>query len=76
MKKRLLTVAFAIAFCIPLLVSAQDKDDLDKYIQYLKDDYAGQRKETGFLSAGSDFLYAQEYFEAKTMLLPQAVMLM
>ncbi|MCW3111868.1 MAG: hypothetical protein JWR18_264 [Segetibacter sp.] len=65
MKQYLLTIALSIALIFPLILSAQNNIDLDKYIQRLKDDKAGPLKETGFLSAGSDFLYGQEYFEAK-----------
>jgi len=50
---------------LPFSGSAQTKDALDKYIGQLRQDYAGERKQTGFLSAGSDFLYAQDYFETK-----------
>lgn len=44
---------------------SQDNDDLTNYIKRLRADYAGPRNETGFLSAGSAFLYAQDYFDAK-----------
>ncbi|WP_207496995.1 tetratricopeptide repeat protein [Aridibaculum aurantiacum] len=62
------TPLLIFALCMLLfssVASAQEKDELDKYIQHLKDDNAGPRKETGFLSAGSDFLYGQGYFDAK-----------
>lgn len=41
------------------------QDDLDNYIKRLKQSQATGGKETAFLSAGSSFLYGQEYFEAK-----------
>ncbi len=65
MKKRLLSVAFAILLLFSNLLYAQNSGDLELYIQRLKDDKAGPLKETGYLSAGSDFLYAQEHYEAK-----------
>src|SRR5687767_3841292 len=63
--KAIFTLALATCMLLPEVLFAQQRDDLDNYIKRLKDDYAGARKETGFLSAGSDFLYAQEYFEAR-----------
>jgi hypothetical protein len=44
--------------------AAETRDVLDAYVARLRADAAGPRRETGFLSAGSDFLYGQEYFEA------------
>lgn len=58
-------MAMAITLIFPLTIFSQGNDDLDNYIQRLKKDKAGALLETGYLSAGSDFLYAQEYFDAK-----------
>lgn len=58
--RRLIT-SFALA---ALLLQPARADLLDDYVQHLREDAAGSRKETGFLSAGSDFLYGQDYFEA------------
>lgn len=45
---------------------AQDtQDDLDRYVERLRRSYASGGKETAFLSPGADFLYGQDYFEAK-----------
>jgi tetratricopeptide (TPR) repeat protein len=65
MRKFIFTTSFFLAIFFPFPGSAQNNDDLDNYIQRLKEDKAGPRKETGFLTAGSDFLYGQEYFDAK-----------
>ncbi|AKD04040.1 hypothetical protein PKOR_14230 [Pontibacter korlensis] len=40
------------------------KDELAAYVQRLKESSAKGGSETAFMSVGSDFLYAQEYFEA------------
>ncbi|QHL87930.1 hypothetical protein GU926_11005 [Nibribacter ruber] len=40
-------------------------DELDVYVEKLKSSKATGGSETAFMSIGSDFLYAQEYFEAK-----------
>lgn len=46
-------------------IYAQDtKDELAAYVQRLKESSAKGGSETAFMSVGSDFLYAQEYFEA------------
>lgn len=55
-----LPLVFALAVCFSQLRA----DYLDDYVRRLREDAAGSRKETGFLSAGSDFLYGQDYFEA------------
>lgn len=57
---RLLITGFALC-TLGVQVRA---DQLDDYVKRLREDAAGARKETGFLSAGSDFLYGQDYFEA------------
>ena len=52
---------------IALLVGALPAiraDLLDDHLKRLRADAEGARKETGMLSAGADFLYGQEYFEA------------
>lgn len=59
-------MAWAITLLFPLVLTAQNNDDLDNYIQRLREDKAGSLKETGYLSAGSDFLYGQDYFNAKS----------
>jgi tetratricopeptide (TPR) repeat protein len=41
------------------------QDELEAYIQKLKASKATGGNETAFMSIGSDFMYAQEYFEAK-----------
>ena len=56
--------------CLLLFFSAtlraqETKDDLDRYVERLRLSQASGGKETGFLSAGSDFLYGQDYFEAR-----------
>jgi tetratricopeptide (TPR) repeat protein len=56
------------AICLCLLVSflrLSAQDDLDAYISRLKKSQANGGKETAFMSAGSDFLYGQGYFESK-----------
>ena len=65
MKQYLSAIALGLALIFPVILSAQNNVDLDKYIQRLKLDKAGPLKETGYLSAGSDFLYGQDYFDAK-----------
>ncbi len=65
MIKRLLPFAFILLVMSPSIVFAQGADELDRYVERLKMDKKGPLKETGFLTAGSDFLYGQEYFEAK-----------
>jgi tetratricopeptide (TPR) repeat protein len=57
-----------VALCFCLLVSfihVSAQDDLDAYINRLKKSQAAGGNETAFMSAGSDFLYGQGYFEAK-----------
>ncbi|HEY1112016.1 MAG TPA: tetratricopeptide repeat protein [Chitinophagaceae bacterium] len=45
---------------------AQDtQDDLDRYVERLRRSSASGGNETAFLSPGADFLYGQDYFEAK-----------
>ncbi len=56
------------ATCLCLLLSflhLSAQDDLESYITRLKQSQATGGKETAFMSAGSDFLYGQGYFEAK-----------
>lgn len=51
-----------------LLISFQQifaQDDLENYINRLKQSQASGGSETAFLSAGSSFLYGQGYFEKK-----------
>ncbi|AMM50688.1 hypothetical protein TH61_05165 [Rufibacter sp. DG15C] len=48
------------------VASAQSgQDELEAYIQKLKASKATGGNETAFMSIGSDFMYAQEYYEAK-----------
>lgn len=47
------------------LFSQPPKDDLDKYVERLRSSKLAGGNETAYLSAGSEFLYAQDYFEAK-----------
>ncbi|HJW15478.1 MAG TPA: tetratricopeptide repeat protein [Flavisolibacter sp.] len=55
-----------ICFCLFLsFIHVSAQDDLDAYINRLKKSQATGGKETAFMSAGSDFLYGQGYFEAK-----------
>ena len=65
MKKLCLPIIIIITLFFPQFLHAQSSGDLKSYIKHLKDDHAGLLKETGFLTAGSYFLYAQEYFVAK-----------
>src|SRR5690349_7496673 len=54
--------------CLCLLLSflhLSAQDDLESYITRLQQSQATGGKETAFMSAGSDFLYGQGYFEAK-----------
>ncbi len=53
----------AVLVLVGLLAVAR-ADILDDYVKRLRADAAGERKETGFMSAGSDFLYGQDYYEA------------
>ena len=56
----------ATCFCFILsFLQLSAQDDLDIYIKRLKSSQATGGKETAFMSAGSDFLYGQGYFEAK-----------
>lgn len=56
---------FSTLFISVTLFSQTPKDDLDKYVERLRSSKASGGSETAYLSAGSDFLYAQDYFEAK-----------
>jgi hypothetical protein len=49
--------------CFTISVNAQT-DSLENYVNRLKHSSATGGKETAFLSIGSDFMYAQEYFES------------
>ncbi len=60
LQKILLLILIIFSFS---LVSAQT-DSLDNYIQRLRNSLATGGSETAYLSIGSDFLYAQDYFEA------------
>jgi tetratricopeptide (TPR) repeat protein len=61
-KLKLLLVG-ALLLCMTQLY-AQQTNDLDAYIKRLRHSLATGGSETGFLSVGSDFLYAQDYLEA------------
>lgn len=49
----------------PFLYAQETQDDLDRYVERLRRSYASGGKETAFMSPGADFLYGQDYFEAK-----------
>ncbi len=49
---------------LAMAAEGKEADALDRYVQRLRADAAGPRKETGFMSPGSDFLYGQDYFES------------
>jgi tetratricopeptide (TPR) repeat protein len=56
----------AMLLLFSTILRAQDaKDDLDRYVERLRLSAASGGKETAFMSAGADFLYGQDYFEAK-----------
>lgn len=54
-----------VLFILNASSQAFSQDDLNTYINRLKQSQATGGQETAFLSAGSSFLYGQEYFEAK-----------
>lgn len=58
---------FIVPLCIGILSTycLKAQDDLDKYIDRLKQSQASGGSETAFLSVGSTFLYGQGYFEKK-----------
>ncbi len=56
-------LVFITTLLLPLFIFAQN-DSLTNYVNRLKQSKATGGSETAFLSIGSDFLYAQEYFEA------------
>jgi Tfp pilus assembly protein PilF len=56
-------ICFICSLFLPLFLIAQT-DSLADYINRLKQSKATSGSETAFLSIGSDFLYAQEYFES------------
>lgn len=65
MKKLTIRLWFLLVF-FPFVLQAQEaKDDLDRYVERLRLSAASGGKETAFMSAGADFLYGQDYFEAK-----------
>ncbi|GAB2551114.1 hypothetical protein [Rufibacter soli] len=66
MAKKLPTLLLAcLLFFSCAQVSAQNApDELEAYVQKLKSSKITGGNETAFMSIGSDFLYAQEYFEA------------
>ncbi len=55
----------AIVCSVFFALSAFAQDELDEYVERLKTSKKNFGSETAFMSIGSDFLYAQEYFEAK-----------
>ena len=59
--KRMLFVLFLFVASSPVF----SQDDLDNYIKRLRQSQATGGQETAFLSAGSSFLYGQDYFESK-----------
>lgn len=60
----LVTLCVGLALSPTADAAGDQTDALDRYVQRLRADAAGPRKETGFMSPGSDFLYGQDYFEA------------
>lgn len=64
MKRRSFALKFVVGFAFCALLGLVRADPLDDYVRRLREDAAGARKETGFLTAGSDFLYGQDYFES------------
>ncbi len=63
MHRRIHFLFFLSSLFLPLFLFAQT-DSLTDYVNRLKQSKATGGNETAFLSTGSDFLYAQEYFEA------------
>lgn len=53
-----------LMICSVTLHGQGNSDGLTKYVERLKASKASGGSETAFMSVGSDFLYAQEYFEA------------
>ncbi|GAA4310470.1 hypothetical protein [Nibribacter koreensis] len=65
---KLLTLVVTAYLCLVTSTTASGQngqDELEVYVQKLKTSQATGGSETVFLSIGSDFMYAQEYFEAK-----------
>lgn len=65
MHRFLLPVLALLLFCTLSLQAQETKDDLDNYVARLRKSSATGGKETAFMSPGADFLYGQDYFEAK-----------
>lgn len=65
MKKLTLRLLPLLLFFTSVLHAQDSKDDLDRYVERLRLSYASGGKETAFMSPGADFLYGQDYFEAK-----------
>jgi hypothetical protein len=63
MQRRIHLISFLCFLFVPLFMIAQT-DGLEDYVNKLKHSKATGGSETAFLSIGSDFLYAQEYFES------------
>lgn len=59
------TFSFLFAFLL-ITIGAAAQDDLDNYINRLKRSAATGGSETSFMSAGSEFMYGQGYFEKGT----------
>lgn len=55
------TLLLLLASCTSLFA----QDDLDKYIARLRQSAKEGGKETAFMSPGAEFIYGQDYFEAK-----------
>ena len=66
MKSKFCTSLFSLMiFCLFTLYGQANNDGLANYVERLKASKASGGSETAFMSVGSDFMYAQEYFEAK-----------
>ncbi|HKZ66823.1 MAG TPA: tetratricopeptide repeat protein [Chitinophagaceae bacterium] len=63
MHRRIHLICFLSSLFLPFFLSAQT-DSLENYVNRLKNSNATGGSETAFLSIGSDFLYAQQYFES------------
>lgn len=64
MRYGFMKVVFGLVILFSTLQLQAQNDSLDNYVQRLKLSKAAGGSETAFMSIGSDFLYAQEYFEA------------
>lgn len=65
MPKLSIRLLASLLFSVTIIHAQQSKDDLDRYVERLRLSKVSGGNETGFLTPGSDFLYGQDYFEAK-----------